>query len=100
MTKTLLAVPALALLAACGQKSMRTAAPFLRQGVGSVVLAHIVATARRRGYRRLSLETGSQDVFEPARALYTRFGFVVCGPFAGYAADPNSVYMALALAAQ
>ncbi len=75
-------------------KSMRTARPFLRRGVGSLVLQHIVDTARRRGYRRLSLETGSQEVFAPARALYARFGFVVCGPFAAYRLDPNSVFMA------
>jgi putative acetyltransferase len=81
-------------------KSMRTAAPFLRQGVGSLVLAHLIAVARRRRYRRLSLETGSQDVFVPARALYARFGFAVCGPFASYVEDPNSVYMTLALAAE
>lgn len=79
-------------------KSMRTAAPFLRRGVGSLVLGHIVTVAHARGYRRLSLETGSQPVFAPARALYARFGFVVCGPFADYREDPHSVFMTRALA--
>jgi len=59
----------------------------------------LIATARERGYRRLSLETGSMDYFAPARALYARHGFVVCEPFEGYKADPNSVFLTLDLAA-
>ena len=31
--------------------------------------------------------------FAPARALYLRYGFEVCGPFADYTNDPNSVFM-------
>jgi len=33
------------------------------------------------------------DLTDPARALYRRNGFEVCGPFNGYTDDPNSVYM-------
>jgi len=33
------------------------------------------------GYRRLSLETGAMEFFEPARGLYRKFGFEQCGPF-------------------
>src|SRR5262245_40478856 len=40
-------------------KSMRTAAPHLRKGIGSIVLEQIISEATRRGYRRLSLETGA-----------------------------------------
>lgn len=78
-------------------KSMRTADAHRRRGVARTMLEHILAEARRRGYARLSLETGSQPGFEPARALYARYGFVVCGPFEGYALDPNSVFMTLEL---
>ncbi len=78
-------------------KSMRTVRAHLRKGVGAGVLRHIIGEARLRGYRQLSLETGSQPAFDPARALYTRFGFEYCGPFAGYTDDPNSVYMTLSL---
>jgi putative acetyltransferase len=78
-------------------KSMRTASPHLRRGVATAMLEHILKVARQRGYRRISLETGSQDAFAPARALYARFGFVPCGPFADYVDDPNSVYMTLRL---
>jgi putative acetyltransferase len=49
------------------------------------------------GYRRLSLETGAQPAFEPARRLYERFGFQYCPPFDGYTEDPNSVFMTRAL---
>ena len=74
-------------------KSMRTAAAHRRSGVARAVLAHIVAEARRRGYARLSLETGSQGAFAPARRLDESFGFGRCPPFEGYAEDPNSVFM-------
>ncbi len=78
-------------------KSMRTAMSARRSGVARAVLTHIVDEARRRGYERLSLETGSQPDFEPARRLYASFGFTRCGPFAAYAEDPNSVFMTRAL---
>lgn len=78
-------------------KSMRTATAHLRRGVASAMLRHIITEARRRGYGRLSLETGSMDYFIPARRLYQRFGFAECGPFASYVEDPNSVFMTLIL---
>ncbi len=74
-------------------KSMRTASRHLRKGVASRVLRHILEEARLRGYTRLSLETGSQPEFEPARTLYALFGFNYCPPFADYTEDPNSVFM-------
>jgi putative acetyltransferase len=74
-------------------KSMRTASRHLRKGVATALLDYLIAQAKRRSYRRLSLETGSQPAFAPARDLYTRFGFEPCGPFADYIEDPNSVYM-------
>ena len=61
------------------------------------MLDHVLAEARRRGYARLSLETGSMDYFAPARALYARAGFVACAPFGDYVEDPNSVFMTRAL---
>ena len=74
-------------------KSMHTAQAVRRKGIASAMLGHIVAAARAQGMSRLSLETGSWDHFVPARALYARHGFVVCGPFADYVLDPNSVFM-------
>ena len=78
-------------------KSMRTPTALRRRGAGRALLAHIVEVARSRGYRRLSLETGSQPAFQPAQQLYASFGFTVCGPFEGYVDDPNSVFMTLRL---
>lgn len=78
-------------------KSMRTASSHLRKGVAKRILQHIIEEARRRGYRRLNLETGSQGAFEPARKLYSNFGFKFCDPFSDYSADPNSVFMTLEL---
>jgi len=74
-------------------KSMHTASAYLRRGVASQMLEHILAEAKRRQYRRLSLETGSMVYFEPARKLYARFGFALCKPFGTYVEDPNSVFM-------
>jgi putative acetyltransferase len=78
-------------------KSMRTAATYRGRGVASAMMRHIVEEAVRRGYRRLSLETGSEEFFGPARALYAKFGFVVCPPFADYWDDPNSYFMTMAI---
>lgn len=78
-------------------KSMRTSAHARGRGVATLLLAHILTEARRAGFQRLYLETGSQDFFAPARRLYQRHGFDVCPPFAGYVHDPNSVYMTLDL---
>ena len=74
-------------------KSMRTVSRHLRKGVAKALLDHIIGEAQRRGYRRLSLETGSMAAFEPARQLYARAGFVFCAPFGDYVEDPNSVFM-------
>lgn len=74
-------------------KSMRTAQTHLRRGVAATMLDHLVAEARRRGYARLSLETGSMAYFAPAHALYARAGFRPCAPFGDYVEDPNSVFM-------
>jgi putative acetyltransferase len=74
-------------------KSMRTAKAHLRTGVAGVLLQFIISEAKARGYRRLSLETGSMAYFEPAHALYRKFGFRQCPPFAEYRADPNSLFL-------
>jgi putative acetyltransferase len=78
-------------------KSMRTPQTQRRRGAGRALLAHLIGEARRRGYRRLSLETGTQPAFLPAEALYRSAGFVDCAPFADYRPDPHSRFMTLAL---
>ena len=76
---------------------MRTTASARGTGVGRALLLHLLGVAAERGYRRLSLETGTQDYFAPARGLYVAHGFVACGPFADYTEDPNSAYYTLDL---
>jgi putative acetyltransferase len=97
--QTLLGMGALKRLSAThGEvKSMHTVASGRRHGVGSAMLRHIVAEAQSRGMSRLSLETGSWDYFQPARAFYRRHGFADCPPFADYVSDPNSVFLSLDL---
>ncbi len=74
-------------------KSMRVADTFLGQGVGRAILNHIMAEARAAGLRSLWLETGSAADFLAAIRLYESAGFVRCGPFGSYVADPFSVFM-------
>jgi putative acetyltransferase len=78
-------------------KSMRTHPAFLRQGVASALLEHIVSVARERGMTRLSLETGSGPAFEPALALYRRRGFVDGEAFAQYRRSPFNQFLHLQL---
>ncbi len=78
-------------------KSMRTAAAHLRKGVAAAMLEHIIGEADRRGYRRLSLETGSGPGFDAALALYEKYGFSYCGPFANYTDNPFSRFMTMEL---
>jgi len=74
----------------CGEvKSMRTHPHFLRQGVAAQLLEHIISAARGRGMVRLSLETGTGPLFEPALALYRRRGFVAGPAFADYPSDSS-----------
>ncbi|WP_237057483.1 GNAT family N-acetyltransferase [Microbulbifer sediminum] len=78
-------------------KSMKTAGAFLRRGIAARILEAIIAEAWRRGYARISLETGTDRAFEPAVALYQKYGFVECGPFADYAPDPYSRFLTRAI---
>jgi putative acetyltransferase len=78
-------------------KSMHTAEGARGRGVARAMLDHLLAVARVRGYRRVSLETGTMAAFAPARSLYARAGFVVCEPFADYRASVSSVHMTLEL---
>ena len=76
---------------------MRTAAALRGRGVASAMLLHLLTQARAQGWQRVSLETGTQPFFAPARALYARHGFAPCGPFEGYRADPASCFMTMSL---
>jgi len=74
-------------------KSMRTSKAMLRKGVAKNLMNHLLMESKNRGYSKISLETGSMQIFIPARELYKRFGFEMCEPFADYIEDSHSVFM-------
>ena len=78
-------------------KSMRTHPDHLRKGAAAALLAHLIGEARRRRYHRLSLETGSGEAFEPALALYRRYGFRNGAVFGDYTATAFNQFLHLAL---
>ena len=78
-------------------KSMRTSMAHRGRGIASLMLEHIIGEAKARGYRRLSIETGSMAFFKPAHALYAKHGFIRCPPFGDYREDPYSIFMTLQL---
>lgn len=78
-------------------KSMHVLAEARGRGLARRLLGHLMAEAGALGFARLSLETGAQPSFAPARALYLAAGFAECGPFEGYGPDPHSVFMTCAL---
>lgn len=78
-------------------KSMHTLAEARGQGVGRAMLNHLLQVAAARGVERVSLETGTMAVFEPARTMYMSAGFRPCEPFGEYTANPYSVCMTLVL---
>jgi putative acetyltransferase len=79
-------------------KSMHVLVEARGRGLSRQMLVHLMAEAKAAGIARLSLETGAQDAFLPARQLYAKAGFDECPPFEGYALDPNSVFMTRTLA--
>jgi putative acetyltransferase len=78
-------------------KSMRTADEARGRGAGARMLDHLLDLARRRGDRRVSLETGRTQEFAAAIRLYRRRGFQPCGPFAGYRETPFTLFFSLPL---
>jgi putative acetyltransferase len=78
-------------------KSMHTAAEARGRGVGRALLSHLLDTARTRGYRLVSLETGTTPGFAAARALYESAGFTPTGPFGGYPETGDNTFYSLGL---
>lgn len=74
-------------------KSMRTRPARTRSGVATALLTHLLTEAATRGWTRISLETGTDPFFAPARKLYEKFGFTYCSPFADYKASPHNTFM-------
>ena len=74
-------------------KSIRIHDDFRRVGNGINVINHLINEAKKLNIIKLSIETGSGDFFKPARKLFKLCGFEICGPFAHYKVDVNSVYL-------
>ena len=74
-------------------KSMRTSPLRQRSGIASRLLEHIITEAQRMGFTRLSLETGTDAFFAPARRLYEKYAFTYCAPFADYQPSPHNTFM-------
>ncbi|MCL6283738.1 GNAT family N-acetyltransferase [Ruegeria sp. 2012CJ41-6] len=81
-------------------KSMHTAAEARGRGVARAILQALISEAQDRALQRVSLETGSDPLFAPARALYIAHGFNECPPFGEYREDPLSVFMTRSLGAR
>nr|WP_246172740.1 GNAT family N-acetyltransferase [Marinicella rhabdoformis] len=73
-------------------KSMKTSRLFLRKGVAESLLQLVLKEAKMRAYSTIGLETGSNEAFAPAVALYKKHGFEECGPFGNYELDVFSKF--------
>jgi len=78
-------------------KSMHTRAASRGQGVGTAMVEHLLAVARRDGYRQVSLETGTAPDFVAARALYEKAGFQAAQAFGDYHDSPHNTFMTMYL---
>jgi putative acetyltransferase len=78
-------------------KSMHTVESARRQGIGRAMVEHLISEARKRGFRRLSLETGTMSAYDAARSLYANSGFIPCNAYGDYIESPNSCFMTLRL---
>lgn len=76
-------------------KSMHTAEEVRGRGIGQAMVDHLIGVARQRGFRQVSIETGTGDPFAPARSLYRSAGFEPCEPFGEYFHSPNSICMTM-----
>lgn len=79
-------------------KSMHTAATARGEGVGRLMVEHLLGVARAAGCHWVGLETGTQQAFAPARRLYEAAGFRECEPFGLYTRNESSVCLGLELA--
>ena len=57
-------------------KSMHTLAKSRGLGIGKAMVAHIEQFAKEQGVKRISLETGTNEAFKPARELNKSVGYV------------------------
>ena len=74
-------------------KSMHTLAEFRGSGVGKAMVSQIEDFARSSGIERMSLETGTNEAFKPARELYKSLGYNSCDAFGDYVLSEDNMCM-------
>ena len=74
-------------------KSIRIDDKFRNKGNGIKVIEHLIYEAKKLNIKKISIETGAGNFFEPARKLFKRCNFKPCKPFAHYKEDVNSIYL-------
>ena len=74
-------------------KSMHTLAKSRGSGVGKAMVAHIEDFAGSSGIKRMSLETGTNEAFKPARELYKSLGYNSCDAFGEYVLSEDNMCM-------
>jgi putative acetyltransferase len=78
-------------------KSMHTVEAQRGKGIGRAMVDHLLSVAAARGYRQVSLETGTADAFVAARALYAQAGFTPCEPYGQYVGSTTSACMTIVI---
>jgi len=74
-------------------KSMHTLAKSRGLGIGKAMVSHIEEFAKGQGVKRISLETGTNHAFKPARELYKSLGYVDCDAFGDYVLSEDNICM-------
>ena len=74
-------------------KSMHTLANSRGLGVGKAMVAYIEDFAMSKGIKRISLETGTNEAFRPARELYNSLGYASCEAFGDYVLSEDNTCM-------
>lgn len=74
-------------------KSMNTLAKSRGLGIGKAMVAHIEEFAKSNGVDRMSLETGTNEAFRPARELYKSLGYESCDAFGDYVLSEDNTCM-------
>ena len=74
-------------------KSMHTLAKSRGLGIGKAIVMHIEDFAISQGIKRLSLETGTNEAFRPARELYKSLGYNECEAFGEYILSDDNMCM-------
>ena len=60
---------------------------YRRQGIGEMILRHLIELAKEKGVKSIFLEVRYSN--DNARLLYEKVGFVKCGLRSGYYSDPK-----------